>query len=256
VTPLVQHLAAAGAAAAAGVVNAVAGGGTLISFPTLVALGLPALDANVTNTVALSPGYLGGTIAQRADLADLRHRLPTLLVAACLGGLGGSLLLVHTTEALFRDVVPFLILFACALLGLQDVIKRRLGTRVDAVGAGNSAALLVAVFGAALYGGYFGAGLGIMLLATLGLTINEQLNKLNALKQALSFAINVVAAAFFSFSGKVAWSLAAVMAAASLLGGNVGGRIASRLNPRILRAVVITLGVAVAARFLWGSTRV
>jgi uncharacterized protein len=250
VTPLCQHLAAAGAAAVAGVVNAVAGGGTLVSFPTLVALGLPALDSNVTNTVALSPGYLGGTIAQRADLAEHRRRLPALLVVAALGGLGGSLLLVTTTEALFRGIVPFLILFACALLALQDAIKRRLGTRGDAASAGSSAALHAAVFGAAVYGGYFGAGLGIMLLAVLGLTINDQLNRLNALKQALSFAINVVAALFFSFSGRVAWSLAGVMAVASLLGGNLGGRVATRLDPRVLRAVVIAFGVVVAVKLL------
>ena len=248
-------LAAGGAAFAAGLVNAVAGGGTLISFPTLVALGVPAIASNITNTVALCPGYFGGTFAQRDELRAQRQGLPWLLAAAAAGGLTGSILLVCTSEGLFRGVVPFLILLASALLGLQGVIKQRLGgreappERPSATGRGHSVALGLAVFAGAVYGGYFGAGLGIMLLAVLGLTGRGSLAQQNAVKQALSLTVNVVAALFFAFSRKVYWQLAAVMAGASLLGGNLGGHLASRLNPTILRAVVVLLGVAVAVKF-------
>jgi uncharacterized membrane protein YfcA len=245
-----HYLAAAGAAFGAGVVNALAGGGTLISFPTLVALGLPAVSANVTNTVALCPGYFGGTWAQRADLEAYRKQLLPLSLAAGLGGLGGSVLLVLSSESLFRGLVPFLILFACLLLALQDWIRKRLAPKEAPAEQRPLSPLLVAVvFLAAVYGGYFGAGLGIMLLAMLGLGLGDSLTQLNAMKQALSTIINVVAALFFVFSGKVAWGVAAVMAAASLVGGNLGGRLAGRLNPKILRAVVVAFGVAVAVKF-------
>ena len=248
------YLIAGGAAFAAGLVNAVAGGGTLITFPTLVALGVSTVSSNITNTVALCPGYFGGSFAQRADLREQRQRLPWLLVVAALGGLAGSILLVYTSDALFRGIVPFLILLACAMLAFQDLIKRHIGKRRAAEPAADPPRrvpplLLCAVFGGAVYGGYFGAGLGMMFLALLGMALPGPLNKLNAIKQALSLVVNVVAAIFFAFSGKVVWQLAAVMAAGSLLGGNLGGRIASRLNPRILRAVVVLLGIAVAVKF-------
>jgi uncharacterized protein len=250
------YLVAGGAAFAAGVVNAVAGGGTLISFPTLVALGVSTVSSNVTNTVALCPGYFGGTLAQRADLREQRERIPWLVAVAALGGLAGSILLVHTSDALFRGIVPYLILFACLLLGFQEPIKRRIVRRDAADAEAESrrppVALLLAAGGGAVYGGYFGAGLGMMLLAALGFALPGTLNKLNAVKQLLSLVINVVAALFFVFSGKVVWPYVAVMAAGSLLGGNLGGRIASRINPRILRAVVVVLGLAVAVKFLAG----
>jgi len=252
VTPLLRHLAAGGAAFAAGLVNAVAGGGTLISFPTLVALGVPPVSANITNTVALCPGYFGGTVAQRHDLAEEKRRLVPLGLAAALGGLAGSVLLVITSEALFREVVPYLILLACALLGLQDQIRKRLGLGEGGEGGERHLGLpwiVVMVLLAAIYGGYFGAGLGIMLLAALGIASSTSINKQNAVKQALSLIINVVAAIFFAFSGQVAWWLAGVMTVGSLVGGSLGGRIASRLHPRILRAAVVLLGVAVAVRF-------
>lgn len=246
---VLPYLAAAAAAFAAGLVNAVAGGGTLISFPTLVALGVPAVSANITNTVALCPGYVGGTFAQRRELREHGRRLPALFASAAAGGLAGGLLLVLTSEALFRGLVPFLILLACALLALQEPLKRRLATAAAADEVRSSPPLLAAIFLASLYGGYFGAGLGIMLLAVLGIAIRDALNRLNALKQALSAVINILAALFFLFSRQVVFGLAAAMAVGSLLGGNLGGRIASRLDPRWLRAIVLSLGVAVAVKF-------
>lgn len=237
---------------AAGTINAIAGGGTLVSFPALVALGVPSLRANVTNTVALCPGYFGGAVAQRDALDDHRGRLRRMLPVAALGGLLGSMLLIVTSEAVFRNIVPFLILTACGLLGFQDSIKRRVfGQRHGHRTPTEAPPLLLGgVFLASVYGGYFGAGLGIMLLAVLGLLLDGELNKLNALKQVLALTINVLAALFFVFSGKVEWAFAAVMAPASLVGGHFGGTLASRMNAKVMRAVVIVFGVLVALKML------
>jgi len=254
-----DYLAAAGAAAAAGAVNALAGGGTLISFPTLVGIGVPSVAANITNTVSLVPGYLGGSWAQRDDLRPQAKRARPLLAVAALGGLAGSILLVSIPAHAFRVAVPYLILASCVLLLFQDRLRDRLrppapgqGDRVDPAGAqlGHwNAGLLVAVFGGAVYGGFFGAGLGIMLLAVLGLFSSEPLAKVNALKQALSFAVNLVAAAFFLFSGRVVWELVPVMAVASVLGGIGGGRLAKTVNAVVLRRLVVVAGVGVAVTF-------
>lgn len=246
-----DHVLAALAATGAGMVNALAGGGTLITFPALVALGVPAVRSNVTNTVALCPGYFGGAHAQRGDLADQRARVRRLGAVAALGGLLGSVLLVSSSEKLFRGVVPFLLFGSCFLLLFQDRLKRLLpGHLVGHADAPPSAIAATGVFGASIYGGYFGAGLGIILLAVLGLLLDDSLPRLNALKLSLSFITNVVAALFFVASGKVVWSLAAVMAPASLLGGAVGGRLVGRVNPLVLRAVVVVSGIAVAVKLL------
>ncbi|HEV8296419.1 MAG TPA: sulfite exporter TauE/SafE family protein [Acidimicrobiales bacterium] len=248
-----DHVLVGLAAAGAGIVNAVAGGGTLITFPTLVALGVPSVRSNVTNTVALCPGYFGGTYAQRGDLVGQNRRLRSLALAAAVGGLVGSILLVITSEKVFKNVVPYLLLVACALLAFQDRIRRMLPERPphpDAVDPPVPPLLVVAVGLSAVYGGYFGAGLGIITLATLGILLDERISRLNAIKQAISFVTNVVAALFFVFSGKVVWSLALVMAPASLLGGSLGGRLASHLDARVLRGVVVTIGVIVAVKYL------
>lgn len=251
--PVAEALIAGAAGFAAGAINAVAGGGTLVSFPTLVALGVPAVSANITNTVALVPGYLGGAHAQRRELADFASHLRSLLLVAGAGGLAGSVLLVMSPEEVFRDLVPWLILLACALLASGEWVKQRLAARRAARGVAHAVhpvALHGAVFVAAVYGGYFGAGLGIMLLAVLGLLLDDPLPRVNSLKSALSLVINLLAAGFFVFSGKVVWGFAAVMAVTSLLGGSAGGRLATRLSPRVLRAVVVAFGVAVALRLL------
>jgi uncharacterized membrane protein YfcA len=243
---------AALAAVGAGIVNAVAGGGTLITFPALVALGVPSVRSNITNTVALCPGYFGGALAQRDDLAHQRHRLRSLSVVAAAGGLLGSVLLVLSPEDLFEGIVPFLLFLACGLLAFQDRLKRLIPVRseVDEDDVRPRPLLLAGVFVATIYGGYFGAGLGIILIATLGVLIDDSMAHLNALKQAIALVTNVVAAAFFVFSGDVVWSLVVVMAPAALIGGSIGGRLASRLNPRVMRAVVITIGLIVAFRYL------
>jgi uncharacterized membrane protein YfcA len=242
--------AAAVAASLAGGINAVAGGGTLVSFPVLVGLGVPSVQANVTNTIALCPGYFGGAYAQRSLLTEQRDRARKTLPIAALGGLLGSILLVVTPESVFDSVVPWLIITACLLLGLQDSIKaivfRHRANEHQVV----SPLLIIGTFLSAIYGGYFGAGLGIMLLAVLGLALDDKLPTLNALKTLMSTAINLIAALFLAFSGKADWAFVAVMAPASLVGGHLGGLVATRLNPKVLRVIVITFGTAVAIRML------
>jgi uncharacterized membrane protein YfcA len=275
------YAAAGGAAVAAGVVNAIAGGGTLISFPALVGLGVPAVTSNVTNTVSLLPGYLSGSWAQRKELAPQVEHARGLASLGGLGGLGGSILLIALPSRDFRVAVPYLIVVSCALLLAQDRLRAALQKRAladdppgssgaappassGAAPPGSSGAAppadtgphkalqAVLVFVAAVYGGFFGAGLGIMLLAVLGLFRRGPLSGANALKQALSFVINLVAAVFFLFSGRVAWGIVPVMAAGSLAGGLLGGRLVPVIPERLLRRVVVLAGAAVAASFWAG----
>lgn len=252
---LFEHALAGAAAFAAGGVNALAGGGTLISFPVLVALGVPPVSANVTNTVALSPGYLGGAIAQRTAIAAQRDRVRKLGLSAAAGGLLGSILLVLTSDDAFRVLIPALLFVATLLLATQDRIRKVLKIGVPAGGVADGAPpahpidpawLPFPVALVSVYGGYFGAGLGIMLLAVLGIVLHDRLDRLNALKQVLSFVINTTAALFFLTSGKVYWSVAAVMAVCSLAGGSAGGRLAGKVQPARLRAIVVTIGFTVA----------
>jgi hypothetical protein len=248
---LAHDLGAGGAGLAAGLINAVAGGGTLVSFPVLVALGVPSVRANVTNTVALCPGYLGGSWAQRSVLGEQVSRLKALAFVAGLGGLTGSILLVLSPEKLFRNLVPYLIFAACALLAAQPLLKRLFNRQHESAGRGARLALPIAIFLCAVYGGYFGAGLGIMLLAVLGIALDDPLPKSNALKQALSLIINTLAAAFFVFSGKVEWQYAAVMAVTSFIGGNLGGRLVGKLKPSVMRVIVIGFGLAAGIKFFF-----
>jgi uncharacterized membrane protein YfcA len=236
------------AATAAGAVNALAGGGTLISFPALMAVGVPAVGANVTNTVALCPGYLGATLAQAGDLRGQRRRLWLLLPVGALGGIAGGVLLLHTGERTFRALVPFLILLASGLLAVQEPVRAWLTRRLDRNAADGAherwPALPVGL--AAVYGGYFGAGLSVIVLAALGLLLEDTLTRLNAIKQAVALSVNVAAAVFFVFSGQVVWPAAAVMAFGALLGGAAGGRLAGRVRPATLRGIVVAIGVMVA----------
>jgi uncharacterized protein len=240
------------AATAAGMVNALAGGGTLITFPVLTAVGIPPLSANVTNTVALSPGYLGGALAQRRDVPDRPAQIWTFVAVGAAGGLAGAILLVLTGTRLFDVLVPFLILAATTLLALQRPIRSAVERRLEAGGpVGDrvpwwSAGL---VFLAGVYGGYFGGAMSIVLLAVLGLTLRDSLTRVNALKQVLALAVNLAAAAFLVFSGKVVWAAALVMAVGALCGGVAGGRLAGRIPEEALRRIVIGIGFVVTVVF-------
>jgi hypothetical protein len=253
------------AAAAAGLVNALAGGGTLVTFPVLVGLGLPAVVANVTSTVALTPGYLGAAFAQSKALEEQRPRLRLLLPAGALGGLVGAVLLLASGERLFRALVPALLIVATLLLAAQEPLRRLVagragragrgsaadsgngGTRTATAPAGAGAALLVGL--AAIYGGYFGAGVSVVVLAVLALTLDDSLARLNALKQAIALSINGAAAVLFLFSGRIVWPLAFVMAVASVLGGALGGRLAETIPPAVLRWTVVACGAIAAVAF-------
>jgi uncharacterized protein len=241
------------AAVGAGLVNALAGGGTLITFPMLTFVGLPAIAANVTNTVALSPGYLGATYAQLKDLRGQEKRVWLFAPAGVIGGVIGGVLLLNTGERVFRELVPFLILLASALLAVQDPVRawltRRAGGAMgSSAGAEKWAAIPVGL--AAVYGGYFGAGLSVIILAVLGLLVEDTLTRLNGLKQAIAFSTNIAAAIFFVFSGQVNWPAALVMAAGALIGGVLGGRLAGRIKPVTLRWTVVIIGVIVAIIYL------
>ena len=239
-------------AVAGGAVNALAGGGTLITFPMLTAVGVPVVAANVTNTVALCPGYLGATFAQVKDLRGQSLRLWILLPTGMLGGIGGGILLLNTGDQAFRRLVPFLILLAVGLLAAQDRLRAWVMRRAGQAGSVtiHDAWAMLPVVPAAAYGGYFGAGVSVIVLAVLGLVLEDSLTRLSALKQAVSFSINIAAAVFFLFSGQVVWSAALVMAAGSLAGGALGGRLAGRISPSVLRRIVITAGIVVAALYL------
>ncbi len=244
---LTDFILAGVAALAAGIINALAGGGTLITFPVLTALGIPAVVANVTNTVALCPGYLGGTYAQRRDLKGQKKRLGVLIPAGIIGGVAGGFLLLQTGEKIFRELVPYLILFASLILAMQGNLKKWLIKRITSRKPGQDSFISIAtIVPSAIYGGYFGAGLGVIILAALGLFIEENLVRLNALKQLISLAVNVAAALFFVFSGKVFWLVAAIMAVSALIGGSIGGKLAGKLKPEILRWVVVTIGIVVS----------
>lgn len=240
------------AALAAGAINALAGGGTLITFPVLIAMGVPSVASNVTNTVALLPGYLGGTLAQWDDIKSQVRRLWLILPASLIGGLLGGILLVFTGEKVFRQIVPYLILLACLLLAVQDPVRAWLVRRAEKQGKGQVSEFwsTIPIGLAAIYGGYFGAGLSVIVLAALGLTMDESLTKLNALKQAVAFSVNVAAAIFFLFSGKVVWSAVLVMAVCALLGGWLGGKLAGKVKPATLRWLVVSIGVVVAVIYL------
>lgn len=231
----------------AGAVNAVAGGGSLISFPALVAIGLPTLDANVTNTTAVWPGYLGSATAYRAELADQGHRLRTFGLTAALGALTGSAVLLVAPEAVFDAVVPFLVAAGSLLLASQPRIAAMVRARTDVDAEGHPLELHAALFLAAVYGAYFGGGLGVILLAVLGIFVADHLQRLNGLKSALSLLINTIALVAFAAFGPVDWAAVAIVAPASLAGGYAGARLARRLSPDALRTTVVVFGVAVAA---------
>jgi uncharacterized protein len=255
----------AGAALVAGAVNAVAGGGSLISFPALLAVGYPALTANVTNSVALTPGYFGGTLGYRRELTGQRRRMVVLGAISAVGAVVGAALLLVSSAAVFERIVPWLIFLACGLLAAQTPLARLVRDRrsADPPGAdrattvdgaqGHTVPLFAAQFLAAAYGAYFGAGVGIMILAILGIFLADNLQRLNALKGLLSFLISVIAAVAFLLFADVSLVAVAVMAAASLLGGQLGVLLARRLNDQALRWLVIAFGVAVGLRLLIAS---
>ncbi|HEY5944977.1 MAG TPA: sulfite exporter TauE/SafE family protein, partial [Kofleriaceae bacterium] len=241
----VTHAVLIGAAAlTAGAVNAIAGGGSLITFPVLLASGLPAVTASMTNTVAMCPGYFGATLAQRRDLEGQGGRAARLVPLSLAGSLTGAWILLHTTERSFQTIVPFLLLFAAGLLAAQGTLRRRLAQHTRGGHSMTFAILPVAL--SAIYGAYFGAGMGVIILAILAVVIDDSLARANALKQLLSLIINTCAAVVFLFVGHVDWPVAIVIAISSLVGGLLGGRLATKIPEALLRWLAILIALAVA----------
>lgn len=234
-------LAAAGLGA--GTVNAIAGGGSLITFPALIAAGLAPVPANVTNSVAVSPGYVGSVVGSRADLP--RERLRALVPLAVLGGFAGCVLLLATPQRAFEVVVPFLVLAAAAVLAFQDRLRRLVGHPRSMAPRRHAIALYALVAVGGVYGGYFGAALGVMLVAGLALLLDERLARINALKNLLSAVIGGATVVAYAVFGPVDWVGVAVIAPATLLGGYVGSRLARRLPGAVLKAVIVTAGTVV-----------
>ncbi len=235
----------------AGAINAVAGGGSLITFPALVAFGLPPLTANLTNSVAQCPGYLAIAIGYRPELAGQRPRIARLLPGALIGGAGGVALLELGSPGTFRAVAPVLILLACALLAFQPRLTRGLAARRSPVR--QRAGTHVAVALSCAYSAYFGAGAGVLLLAVLAVFIVDEMQRLNALNRLLILIVNTIAAVLFVILGPVDWAAIAVLAPATTIGGRGGVAVVRRLDAGALRASVLFIGLA-ASVYLIATT--
>jgi uncharacterized membrane protein YfcA len=238
---------AAVAALLAGVINSVAGGGTLLTFPSLIAAGLSPLAANATSTVALLPASLSAMHGYRGELAGVRRWTIGLALPSLVGGGAGALLLLHTSNATFERVVPWLVLGATTLFLVQRPLLRWVRGHEEAIAAveprAPSPVMLVAQAVVGVYGGYFGAGVGIITLAALGFMGFSNIHRMNGLKNWAGFCMNLVAAATFAFSGIVDWPVALSMAVGSIAGGYLGARGAQRLPPALVRGVVATIGL-------------
>ena len=266
-----QRALVAGAGFLAGGINGIAGGGSLVSFPSLLAVGQPALTANVTSTVGIWPGYLGGVLGFRREIADQGDRVRSLLPAALLGAAAGAGLLLTTSPTAFEALTPYLILLASALFAAQPVLGRRVAARAEADEAEvaeaakadesvetapsrrpahRRIAAQASTFLSAVYGAYFGAGLGVVLLAVLGILLPDRLVRTNGLRGVFSLVINTVAAAIFVVRAPVAWGAAGLLAGGSLVGGYAGARVARRVPAPLLRAFVIVVGLVAAGRLL------
>ena len=233
---------------AAGVINAVAGGGSLISFPALLHTGMGARIANATNTAAVWPGSAASVWPYRGVIAAEKHRAKVLAGPSLLGGLAGSWLLLHTSEAAFTAVVPWLILLACALLAVQGQVAAFVARRAGTTPARVPLTLLAVQFLISVYGGYFGAGIGILMLSAMAIFIPDGLQAANGLKVLFATLINGISMVYFLAVGAVRLPEAGIMAATSIAGGLVGAHVARRLPSKVLRLVVILYGVGVAAR--------
>ncbi|QSB13282.1 sulfite exporter TauE/SafE family protein [Natronosporangium hydrolyticum] len=242
---------------AAGTINAVAGGGSLVTYPTLLAVGLSPISANVTNSIAVSPGYLGAVAGSRQDLVGQGRRVRHLIVTAAVGSAIGCALLLLTPEETFRMVVPFLVLAATAALAFQDRLRRLVNghgrPRGDAppgppptISPRRSLVSLHLMVGlAAIYGGYFGAALGVALVALLALVVNETLARVSALKNVASAVVGLVTVLIFAIFGPVHWVAVAILAPAAIVGGYGGARFARRLPDRLWKLVITLFGFSI-----------
>jgi uncharacterized membrane protein YfcA len=243
-----EGVALACAAFIASAINAVAGGGTLIGFPALLAVGYGSKVANVTNTIAIWPGTVGGSWAYRGEISRQRSTIISIAIPVVVGAVAGSALLLSTPESTFDWIVPFLIWGACILLFFQDPLTRVIASsRFNFDTVLGTWLLRIGVLGVAIYGGYFGAAMGIIMLALFGLLLPEDIQHANALKGLVAMTVNGLAAVYFAIFGDVAWEAAAIMMVAALAGGYLGVGFARRLRRERLRLVAVTYGSIAAA---------
>lgn len=243
------------AAFAAGGINAVAGGGTLITFPVLILFGVPPVVANATSTLALVTGMVGSLYGYRRHLADVRPWFRTFIPVSIAGGWIGSILLTRSSDQIFTDLVPYLILFATVLFMLQGFASRRLPKRLHASGSSPGRRYLLAAlffqFLVSIYGGYFGAGIGILMLATLGFMGFQDIHQMNTLKSVLGSLINLVAAAWFTASGLIDWPRMGLMTAGAVVGYYAASTYSQRLPQKAVRHLISAIGLIITAVMFW-----
>ncbi|HXC46568.1 MAG TPA: sulfite exporter TauE/SafE family protein [Solirubrobacteraceae bacterium] len=244
-----EIVAIAAAGLAAGMINTVVGSGTLITFPVLLAFGYAPVTANVSNTIGLVPGSVSGAIGYRRELSGQRDRAIRLGAASLLGGITGAVLLLALPAAAFAAIVPVFIGLALVLIVLQPRLNRLLAKHSDHAEQ-RGPVLLLTLYATGVYGGYFGAAQGILLLGILGLALTQDLHRTNALKNVLAGLVNGVAGVFFIFAAHVQWGPAAIIASSSIVGAQVGARYGRRLNPVALRGLIVVVGIAAIAHFV------
>ena len=251
---LLEYSAIFGAGIAAGVMNTVVGSGTLLTFPTLLAFGYSPVLANVSNTIGLVPGSVSGAYGYRAELTGQRRRAMTLGVCSVLGGVLGAVLLLHLPASAFQAVVPVLIGLALVLVIAQPRVgawaARRRETKGTAEREAGGPLLWFGVFATGVYGGYFGAAQGVLLLGMLGIAFTDSLQRINAVKNILAGLVNGVAAILFIILSHVSWTAAGLIALGSVLGGQIGARVGRKLPPTVLRGVIVCVGIAAIVKLL------
>ncbi len=241
-----------GVAVVAGAMNAVAGGGSLISFPTLIWLGVPPIIANATNTTALVPGTVASVWGYRRELRGSDPRVFALLVPSVIGAIIGALLLYQTPSDVFDRLVPILILFATFLFMIQAPLQRRFNlTALHEARSHWLSWTMLFQFFVGLYGGYFGAGIGILMLAALSMIGHTNIHQMNALKNILAACINAIAAAYFAWVGLVIWNIAAIMAVGAILGGMAGTALAQRIGQTAVRRMIVVIGIGMALTLMF-----
>jgi len=243
-------LAIFAAGIAAGTINTVVGSGTLITFPTLLAFGYSPITANVSNTIGLVPGSVSGAVGYRNELSGQRDRLLVFGAAALCGGILGSILLLVLPASAFKAIVTFFIGVALVLILLQKQINRALGNRRRGAGQGVHPAAIAGTFACGIYGGYFGAAQGILMMSVLGLSIDDSLQRLNAVKVITTGLTNLVAGVVFVIAAHIAWDVAGLIAGGSIIGGVLGSRYGRRLSPGALRALIVVVGIVAIVRLV------
>jgi uncharacterized membrane protein YfcA len=237
------------AAAIGGAINSVAGGGSFVAFPALLFAGVPAVPANATNTIALWPGSVASAVAYRRELRDVRRELVPLGAASLVGGVAGSILLLRTSDHTFVLLIPWLLLFATMLFSFGGEVTRRLRTGADGRTQASLGVAIAAQLFIGVYGGYFGGGIGIMMLAVLSLLGMTDIHRMNSLKAVLGTLVNGVAVVAFVIAGAVAWAPGAVMIVGGVVGGYAGAAIARQVDPGLVRKLVLAVAWSMTGYF-------